>query len=752
MKTTFTIILTILISAQVPSVFGQSPSFQTYVNPVIPGDHPDPTLTKIGDTFYTSGSSFNPTPKIYRSTDLVHWEVVAQPVSPSWSQYGDAPGGGIWGGHMVYYNGSYWHFFGKSSQMYVVKAEQPEGPWSSPTHLNDGPTGLSDLGMDNSIFIDDDGKWYLLTKHGRQNNHIVELNVDGQPTGNVLDFTWLNPEAEDYPYGWAEGPVLWKHEDTYFYSFAQHLSGTQYVMKSDTLSDDPADWTIKEGGMQYGTRYDFNTPNHIAPAVTLDDGTSWTIGHSYHNNWVTQGRQGLLLQITYDEEGFPEFQYPQDAATQAPNLPSNGIPWMVPKSDMFDESALKPHWSLLGYTPDNTYNMTGGWLSLNPVNGENYVLQNDGEHQYSLITFVHFKPESESNEAGLIIINGPENIEAKVFSSVDAEGESVVKFSYMDTEYQTRIEFGTYAWLKLERNEHEISGYYSRDGDRWFLIGSPVQATELNQEQTDFNDFTGNQQGLYVRGNEPAYFDLYIYRDGYSAIGAQYPVNYHGVSLEDDHLSDIHDGDWAMYAGVEFGNESMDQISFNYRRTPEDFKIEASSATEGGTVEVWIDSIETGQKIAEYTIANTGSWDTFYEFSAEVDSINGRHDVYLRFSGNSSDELIRVKQFSFSPRRVKMPTSVEKEAALPGSFRLHQNYPNPFNPSTVISFQLPVSNTVTLKVYNMLGQEVATLVNERVAAGSHQVHFDGSGLSSGLYFYSIETPDFSKTRKMLLIK
>lgn len=62
-------------------IYGQSVSFQTYVNPVIPGDHPDPTLTKIGDNFYTTGSSFNITPRIYHSTDLVHWQVISQPVS-----------------------------------------------------------------------------------------------------------------------------------------------------------------------------------------------------------------------------------------------------------------------------------------------------------------------------------------------------------------------------------------------------------------------------------------------------------------------------------------------------------------------------------------------------------------------------------------------------------------------------------------------------------------------------------------------
>ena len=109
-----------------------SPSFDTYMNPVIPGDHPDCTLTRIGNDFYTTGSSFNPTPVIYHSTDLVHWEAIAQPVSPSWSLYGDEPAGGCWGGHLVYYDDQYWHFFGKAGTMYFVTAKQPEGPWSMP--------------------------------------------------------------------------------------------------------------------------------------------------------------------------------------------------------------------------------------------------------------------------------------------------------------------------------------------------------------------------------------------------------------------------------------------------------------------------------------------------------------------------------------------------------------------------------------------------------------------------------------------
>jgi hypothetical protein len=88
----------------------------------------------------------------------------------------------------------------------------------------------------------------------------------------------------------------------------------------------------------------------------------------------------------------------------------------------------------------------------------------------------------------------------------------------------------------------------------------------------------------------------------------------------------------------------------------------------------------------------------------------------------------------------------------PVKFELNQNYPNPFNPSTIISYQLPVSSKVTLKVFNSLGEEIETLVNEEKPAGSYDVSFDGSRLSSGIYYFQIKTGSFIQTRKMLLLK
>ncbi len=99
------------------------------------------------------------------------------------------------------------------------------------------------------------------------------------------------------------------------------------------------------------------------------------------------------------------------------------------------------------------------------------------------------------------------------------------------------------------------------------------------------------------------------------------------------------------------------------------------------------------------------------------------------------------------------PPSVHEELGpKPASFNLAQNYPNPFNPSTIINFSIPKAGLVTLKVYDLLGQEVTTLVNEELAAGTYKTDFDASNLTSGIYFYTIRSNNFIDTKKMTLVK
>ena len=97
-------------------------------------------------------------------------------------------------------------------------------------------------------------------------------------------------------------------------------------------------------------------------------------------------------------------------------------------------------------------------------------------------------------------------------------------------------------------------------------------------------------------------------------------------------------------------------------------------------------------------------------------------------------------------------TTVKNKTELSKNFTLEQNYPNPFNPTTVIRYQLPENGRVTLKIYDLLGREINTLVNEEKIPGNYTVQFDGSKLSSGVYFYQIQTEKFRSVKKMLLIK
>ncbi len=89
---------------------------------------------------------------------------------------------------------------------------------------------------------------------------------------------------------------------------------------------------------------------------------------------------------------------------------------------------------------------------------------------------------------------------------------------------------------------------------------------------------------------------------------------------------------------------------------------------------------------------------------------------------------------------------------IPDEYRLEQNYPNPFNNSTVIKYSIPQEGLVTLKIYNAIGEEVATLVNEIKQTGNYASTLDAANLTSGIYFYRIQARDFIETKKMILLK
>ncbi len=101
---------------------------------------------------------------------------------------------------------------------------------------------------------------------------------------------------------------------------------------------------------------------------------------------------------------------------------------------------------------------------------------------------------------------------------------------------------------------------------------------------------------------------------------------------------------------------------------------------------------------------------------------------------------------------LDIPSGINQINSLANSFKLHQNYPNPFNPSTNLEFEISESGIVSLKIYDMLGKEVLTLVNEELNPGTYKYTLDASGLSSGIYYYKLEANEFSDTKRMTILK
>jgi len=111
----------------------------------------------------------------------------------------------------------------------------------------------------------------------------------------------------------------------------------------------------------------------------------------------------------------------------------------------------------------------------------------------------------------------------------------------------------------------------------------------------------------------------------------------------------------------------------------------------------------------------------------------------------------RLKQLDFDGD-YSYSKEIEINIPFPGEVILNQNFPNPFNPTTKISFALPRTEFVSLKVYDVLGREVETLLSDKITPGKYDIKFDGSGLNSGFYFYKIEGEDFAMVKKMVLVK
>jgi beta-xylosidase len=612
---------------------------RTFVNPVLPGDHPDPTMIRVGNDFYHCGSSFHFTPylPVYHSRDMVHWEVISRVVSPSKAGFvTDRPSAGIWQGAITHFYDAYWIYFSSGGQWFS-KAETPYGPWSTPEKVQTNPV-TGNLGYDNSIFVDDDGKPYMLIKNGQKVNRIQPLGRDGQLTDTVINLDWINARLQ---YSWAEGPVMCRRNGYYYYFPAGDVSGGQYVLRTRKLTSDSTAWERLGDFFKPVTDVQarFRRPNHISAPIQLADGSWWTIGQSYEkldsDDWSGTGRQTSLYPVIWEGDR-PWGMAPVSTPMPKPGLASTGIPWRSVRTDYFNEDSLGLWWHFLSRTAAGQYSLTArkGWVRLMPSTGRTHLVQKETDHYYTAVTRVDMDVKDTADMAGLYLTNGNQQVDARLYVGY---GRRI--FLKLDTAVRSVMYGATGAvWLKLEREGHNLRGYYSKDRRSWTSVGTPVSAAILDKEQPNWNSWVGTSVGLFAEGKQ-ADFDCFICKDGFSPLAAQGYRNFYGVETVNGAVANTSSyGGWFMISGVAFG-EGEDAVS--------QVKVLVSAQT-GGTLEVWLDDLKGGEMVARIPVSPNGKDWAWH--AATVNGISGSHDVFIKFPPGSDHEMC-VKQLIFTAKK-----------------------------------------------------------------------------------------------------
>ncbi|MCF8261117.1 MAG: family 16 glycosylhydrolase [Melioribacteraceae bacterium] len=239
-----------------------------------------------------------------------------------------------------------------------------------------------------------------------------------------------------------------------------------------------------------------------------------------------------------------------------------------------------------------------------------------------------------------------------------------------------------------------------------------------------------------IGGNGVSYFD----QDDNTNIGEVYRKS-EGVDIEANlggyNIGWIDDGEW-----LEYTIEIKDRGNYSFLGT-----VAALNSGSSFTV-----SIDGGSNTDPIDIAATNSWTTYRTvFASGLFLMEGYHVIRVTaVKGNFNFDYFRLK--------LDFATGVENVGEI-NEIRLRQNYPNPFNPKTTISYEIPAdlnspanNKSVSLKVYDMLGNVVATLVDEEKSQGIYQVDFDASSISSGIYYYTLRVGEFAESKKMILLK
>ena len=520
------------------SIYGQ----EKFSNPIIRGGYPDPSICKVGDTFYLVNSSFEYFPglPIHKSKDLINWELIGyglhrkSQVDSTVNLIDVQSNGGIHAPTIRYKDGVYYIITTnvyydekqKKAEMvnFIITAKNPAGPWSDPIHILGAP------GIDPDLFFDDNGKvWYV----GNQMPENPNFNGEGEIWLQELDINEFKLVGEKHLLWrgacggvWAEGPHMYKKDGRYYLLIAE--GGTSFnhavmVALSDNVEgpyiSNPRNPIITSRHLSYDNWV--NSTGH-GDIIELDDGRNYMVLLGIRNQierGSNMGRETFLAPITWEREPFEwkETKHlwpvvsPKTGRIELSNdfVFNNSIQNIETSfKDNFESDILNLKWNFRRYPIENIFHLNKNDKRLNLICHPNQIKERgraallgfkQTESSFEYLTQMHFEPNTNGSEAGISFFQKDDNYIN--FTLIKDNGKHylqayVVKNGELISTKKEHLEqFKGQIKFKVIADKEAYKLYFSTKGT-YFNLFATLDGSSLKS-----NGYTGAHLGLYATSN-----------------------------------------------------------------------------------------------------------------------------------------------------------------------------------------------------------------------------------------------------------
>ena len=485
-----------LSSLRLPTMaFGASRG-ATYMNPVLPGDHPDAGAIRVGDDFFLTHSSFDYAPGLYiwRSRDLVNWDLASAALQKYY--------GSVWAPYLCEHEGQFYIYFPCNNQLHVVHAPNPLGPWSEPVNL-----GVNAI---DPAHVADGGHRYLYFAGG----NMLELSADGlsvkEPPRKVFE-AWPIPKDIRVECECLEAPKVFKRGEYFYLTVAEGGTAgppTSHMVVSARSKSPGGPWEYSPYNpvVHTGSRDERWMSMGHGRLVEAADGGWWMTLHSYENGFRSLGRQMLLLPVEWTADGW--FRIPKGVTADKPITMMSGGKAQAPPPDLSDEFTspeLSLRWQFWRDFDKGRFHTGDGKLVLSAkgtsLADTSPLTTITGDHAYSIEVDVEPEPGCE---AGLLLFY---NSEHSCGIRIGSDGIGVRLATGYNAETGVKASKAT---LRVVNDRQVVDFYYRLPGGEWKRTQESAEVASDNHNV--LGGFLDLRPALYACGSGHATFRSFRYR------------------------------------------------------------------------------------------------------------------------------------------------------------------------------------------------------------------------------------------------